>query len=124
METTFILAIFVVFFLSFGLFLINTIVLIKKSYNFFCYKIRKDLKAGKRSWYLASILNGLAYSVLPLKSPDSEEFGKLDKSVLLTAEQLYALLKYEKERISNFQFVEKILLQTEITIQKYEPATK
>ena len=116
--------IFAIFFLGIALTLVNTMVFIKKSYNFFCYKIRRDLKAGKRSWYLASILNGLAYSILPLKSPGSEEFGKLDKSVLLTAEQLYGLLAHEKERISNSKFVEEILQQTEMSIQKYEPATK
>ncbi len=124
MEKTFTLVIFVVFFFSFGLFLINTIVLIKKSYNFLCYKIRKDLKAGKRSWYLASVQNGLVFSILPLKKHNSEEFGKLDKCVLLTTEQLYELLAYDKERISNSKFVEEILLQTEMSIQKYEPATK
>lgn len=116
--------IFAIFFLGIALTLVNTMVFIKKSYNFFCYKIRRDLKAGKRSWYLASILNGLAFSILPLKKPDSEEFGKLDKSVLLTSEEVLSLLKNDKERISNSKFVEEILQQTEMSIQKYEPATK
>lgn len=121
MEAKFLLFIF---FLVITLALINTMVLIKKSYNFFCYKIRKDLKTGKRSWYLTSAQNGLVYSILPLKSPKSEEFTKLDESVLLTKEQLLSLLTYQKERISNSKFVEEILQQTEMSIQKYEPATK
>jgi hypothetical protein len=82
------------------------------------------LKAGKRNWYLVSIQKGLVFSILPLKSTDSLEFGKLDeKKAPLDAPKLFSLLYYE-ERISNKSFVNDILSKTEIIIQKYEPATR
>ena len=114
------------FFLTIILVLINTIVLIRKSYEYRCIKIRKDLKKGKRAWYIASVENGLVYAILPLKNSESSEFGKFDKSVPLRQDVLVHLLKNEKDKISNYCFVERILqnIDSEISIEKYEPATK
>ncbi len=121
METKILL---LVFSLGITLKLVYIIMFIRKSYKFRCLKIRKELKAGKRNWYLVSIQKGLVFSILPLKSTDSLEFGKLDeKKVPLDTLKLFSLLYYE-ERIFNKSFVNDILSKTEIAIQKYEPATE
>lgn len=122
METMFL---FCAFFLGIFLTLAGVILSIRKSYNFYCLKIRKELESGKRKWYLVSIFNRLVFSILPLKDPNSIEFGELDeeKSLIDTA-TLFALLNDPKERISNKHFVNDIMLKTEMSIQKIEPATK
>lgn len=113
-----------VFLLGMTLTLIRIIKFIRKSYEFRCLKIRKELKAGKRNWYLVSIYNKLVFSILPLKNPNSLEFGKLDKEkALLDTSNLFSLLYYD-ERISNKSFVNDILSKKEMVIQKYEPTTR
>ena len=116
-------AIFTGLFIGVTLMLIGVTVSIRKSYSFRCLKIRKELKNGKRKWYLTSIQNGLVFAVLPLRNPKSLEFGKLDdRMVLLDLKNLTDLIRYQRKRISNICFVEDILLRTEMKIEKYEPA--
>lgn len=104
--------------------LVYAIKFIRKNYEFQCLKIRHELKTGKRNWYLVSSYNKLVFSILPLKNPDSLEFGKLDEEkALLDTLNLFSLLYYE-ERISNKSFINDILPETEMVIQKYEPATE
>lgn len=113
-----------VFLLGMTLILIRIIKFIRKSYEFQCLKIRYELKTGRRKWYLVSICNKLVFSILPLKNPDSLEFGKLDKEkALLDTSNLFSLLYYD-ERISNKNFVNDLLSKTEMVIQKYEPTTE
>lgn len=121
MET---IIIFLIFPLGIILTLVGIIIFIRKSYEFRCLKIRKELKAVKRNWYLVSIYNKLVFSILPLKNPNSLEFGKLDKEkALLDTSNLFSLLYYD-ERISNKSFVNDILPKKEMVIQKYESATR
>lgn len=119
METKLLIVLFAMVVLT----LLVMVIFIRKSHYFRCRRIYKQLKTGKRKWYLVSVQNGLVYAILPLKSTVSLEFGKLDEEmVLLDLETLTNLIKNQKEKISNTCFVEEILSHTEVKIQKYEPA--
>ncbi len=103
------------------------IIFIKKTYEYRCHIIKKDLDKGKRKWYFVTIERGLIHAILPLKYSDSKEFGEFDVCYLMSIEDVKDLLNRKKDKISNSLFVEDILFQdekTEISCEKYEPATK
>ena len=88
--------------------------------------ISDDLSNGLRKLYLTSCCNGLI-AILPLKDGKMNEFGSLDKHVLISeAQARYLLSSEESEKIINSNFIINILNSSkkrEKTVIKFEAIT-